>query len=97
MKRECEINIGVALKNIRIYQDTNGTYKYKDGLTIPIPSPATASPPAPKGGYTNEAIYNKTCLIENFMMTESRDLRLEFNAYKNRQLVNENMKEEDME
>lgn len=97
MKREFEINIGVALKNTGIYQNTNDTYKYKDHLTTPIPPPAIAPPPAPEGGYTNEAIYNKICSVENFMMTKFRDLLLEFNAYKNRQPVNENVEEEDME
>ncbi|KAI5409249.1 hypothetical protein KIW84_054887 [Lathyrus oleraceus] len=91
MKTKCEINIRGALKKTRIYQDINGTYKYKDYLTAPIP------PPAPKGRYTNEAIYNRIFSVEYIMMTEFRDLHLEFNAYKNRQPVIENMEEEDMD
>lgn len=92
MKREYEINIKAALKNTGICQDTNGTYKYKDDLTTPIPPPVT-----PEDDYTKKAIYNKIYLIENFMMMEFRDLLLEFNAYKNRQPANENVEEKDME
>lgn len=53
MKKQCEINVGAALKNTGIFQDIDGIFKYKDDNTAPIPPPET------EGGYTNEAIYNK--------------------------------------
>lgn len=75
--KECEINVGVTLRNTRIIQDKDDIYKYKDGPTINAP------PPVPKCGYSNEFLYNKFFSMDSYMMNGFRELRLEVASLKN--------------
>ena len=68
---ECEINVGAIGRNTGIFKDKDGIYKHKDDSSVNAP------PPAPEGGYTNEALYNKLCSVETYMVSGFRELRLE--------------------
>lgn len=60
----CEINVKASNKNMRIFKDKDGIYKHLDQ----IPS-SSFEVSVPKGGYSNEFLYNKICSLENLMTT----------------------------
>lgn len=74
--KECEINVGDVGRNTRIFKDKDGVYKHKDDSSVNAP------PPAPEGGYTNEALYNKLYSVETYMVSSFRELRLEMASLK---------------
>lgn len=90
--KECEINTGATGKNMGIFKDNDGIFKHRDV------APSSA-PPEPKGGYTNEAIYNKMCSLETLVTTGFRELRLEIASLKNPNQAedSEESEEEDMD
>lgn len=76
--RECEINASTSVWNTGIFLDMDGTYKYKDESS----TSSNAPPPAPEGGYSNEALYDKICSVESTMIKNYREQKFEMASIK---------------
>lgn len=65
-----EINVDSATKNTGIgYDLPSDMYRYRESA-----GHSSSTPPIPKGGYTNEVLYNKLCSVDEKLDRHHRSI-----------------------